>query len=407
MYNPRSHSEPTKNSTERYEDGLKIVINIECGNIYKVKRLSKNHFSMEMRPDFPSVYRYPDHHSYWFYFRVEGVKEKEIKISITNCDWMPRHWKKYKPVYTYAEDPDSLTGVEWHRVDKTKLKRRTFSFVQKFCEDTAYIALRYPYTYTRLKRYMENMQGNKHVSIEELGRSAMGNPLHMIVVTNRETARDNKKGILVYAREHGVEQDGSWVIEGMIDFLLSYSTLANSLLKNTIFMMIPIISPDSAILGRVVDPTTGTCPGRELMNSKMNSIEAKLLYDKMKEFVSEGNTLDICISLHNPHGTEPNLYPNYRPHNNPTMSRKARDLHKAILKNATGYTFWKEFTLKSCSYSVGRFARDLGSLAILYEINHQAKNNFLSLERLKTMGEVFLRGIANYYGLRNTKTAQD
>ena len=55
--------------------------------------------------------------------------------------------------------------------------------------------------------------------------------------------------------------------------------------------------------------------------------------------------------------------------------------------------------MRSCAYSVGSFARDFGSIAILYEVNHQAKNNFLSLDKLKYMGKVILTGIADYYGL--------
>lgn len=380
-------------------DSLWIVTDIEGGNVDNVKNISENHFSLQMKPDRPSVYKYPDHHSYWFYFKIRGTKGREVQIDITNCDWMPRHWKKYKPVYSYAEDPDSLKGVEWNRIEKTKLKRNTFSFSQIFEKDHAWVALRYPYNYTRLKKYIESVRDNEHVEIEELGDTAMGNTLFMIIITDKNIPANKKKGMLVFAREHGVEQDGSWVAEGMTDFLTSAEPTADILRRNFISMIIPILSPDAAITGRVVDPETGSSPGIEFISNRMNSTEARLLYNRINRFLQEGNSLDISISLHNPHGTEPNIYPHYRPYKNADLLEKAKKLHKAIIKNSTGYTQWKEFTMESCLYSVGSFAKDFGSIAILYEVNHQAKHNYLSLEKLKGLGGLFLKGIADFCGL--------
>lgn len=237
------------------------------------------------------------------------------------------------------------------------------------------------------------------MDIEGLGKTAMGNSLYMVVVTEKKIPKDKKKCVLIYAREHGIEQDGSWVTEGIMDFLLSSKPPADNLRRNLILMIIPIISPDSSILGRTVDPTTGNFPGRELMKDRMDSIEARLLYNRVKSFVKSGIPLDIAISFHNPHGTEPNLYSIYLPYNDTVRLEKAKRLHKGILKNSKGYTTWKENTSDLSAYSVGRFARDFGSVAILYEVNHQAEDNYLSLEKLKGMGEVFLKGIADYYGL--------
>jgi len=61
----------------------------------------------------------------------------EVKIDINNCDWMPSHWKHYKPVYSYSEDPDCLSGVEWHSIEKTKLRWNRFSLIQKYEKDCA------------------------------------------------------------------------------------------------------------------------------------------------------------------------------------------------------------------------------------------------------------------------------
>jgi hypothetical protein len=378
---------------------VKIVTDIEGGNVYNVKKLATDHFDIQMKPDIPFIYRYPDHQFYWFYFKMKEVRGKEIKIEITNCDWLPRHWKKYKPVYSYADDPDALTGVTWHRIEKTKYRWHKFSFTQRYDKDAVWVALRYPYNYSRQKKYLEAIRGKEHVDIEVLGRTAANKPLYMIVVTDKGIPDSSKKGVLVYAREHGVEQDGSWVAEGMIDALLSSELYADTLRRHLVFMFVPILTPDAAVAGSVVDPLTGKYPGIELINDNVGSVEAGLLLKRLQWFVDNGNTIDICISLHNPHGTEPNIYPHYRPYKDIGRLTNAKKLHQAVLNNSNGYSVWKEFNRQSCLYSVGRFARDFDAVSIVYEINHQAENNYLTLEKLKGIGKVFLKGIKDYFNL--------
>ena len=67
-------------------NGIQLTSNIEGGNAHHIEKVSEHHFRIKMVPDIPSVYKYPDHHCYWFYFKMTGALGKKVKIDITNCD---------------------------------------------------------------------------------------------------------------------------------------------------------------------------------------------------------------------------------------------------------------------------------------------------------------------------------
>ena len=59
----------------------------------------------------------------------------------------------------------------------------------------------------------------------------------------------HRKVILVTARTHPGETNGSYVAEGLISFLCSEDALAVQMRKRFIFKIIPMVNPDGVILG--------------------------------------------------------------------------------------------------------------------------------------------------------------
>jgi len=143
-------------ATMTVNPGMEIIGEFESSNIFNIKKISNNHFSMMMRPDEPSDHGYPDHMLYWFYIKITGAKDRRITVDITNIDWMPSHWDNYTPVYTYANDPNDLTEHKWERITNTTRFFKTFSFTHTFTSDTVWVALRYPYTYTYGQMYISS-----------------------------------------------------------------------------------------------------------------------------------------------------------------------------------------------------------------------------------------------------------
>ena len=59
----------------------------------------------------------------------------------------------------------------------------------------------------------------------------------------------NKKGIVITSRVHPGETGASYMMKGIIDYLVGPSIGARILRDNFIFKIIPMINPDGVILG--------------------------------------------------------------------------------------------------------------------------------------------------------------
>ena len=132
----------------------------------------------------------------------------------------------------------------------------TFSFdLSKITTDQKYIyfAYCYPYTYTQLDSYLSSLKDYKDIlRFDEIGKSLEGNSLHMLIITNFNDSFDelaNKKAVIFTGRVHPGESNSSYVIQGVIEFLLSNDPAAKNLRKNFIFKIVPMLNPDGVIRG--------------------------------------------------------------------------------------------------------------------------------------------------------------
>lgn len=108
--------------------------------------------------------------------------------------------------------------------------------------DTCYLAHCYPYTYSHLQRYLRGIAANpaitSYCTLRVLCHSLAGNAVYVLTVTSREkgTVEDNtKKAVVVTARVHPGETNGSWMMEGFLEFLLGDSHDARLLRDTFVF----------------------------------------------------------------------------------------------------------------------------------------------------------------------------
>lgn len=107
--------------------------------------------------------------------------------------------------------------------------------------DTCYLAHCYPYTYSHLQRYLSGVASNPAVAsyctLRVLCHSLAGNAVYVVTVTSRESAGEgrNKRAVVVTARVHPGETNGSWMMEGFLDFLLGDSDDARLLRDTFVF----------------------------------------------------------------------------------------------------------------------------------------------------------------------------
>ena len=162
------------------------------------------------------------------------------------------------------------------------MKYHTLTFSFDFGQITTpikyiYFAYCYPYSFTQLDLYLSSLNNYKDIlRFDEIGKSLDGNSLHMLIITNFTDSFDelaNKKAIIFTARVHPGESNGSYVIQGVLEYLLSNDIGAKNLRKNFIFKIVPMLNPDGVMRGnfrmntlgkdlnRMWDePTEETCP---------------------------------------------------------------------------------------------------------------------------------------------------
>ena len=138
------------------------------------------------------------------------------------------------------------------------MKYHSLSFSFDFDQITTndkyiYFAYCYPYSFTQLDLYLSSLNHYKDIlRFDEIGKSLEGNTLHMLIITNFNDSFDelaNKKAIIFTGRVHPGESNGSYVVQGVIEFLLSNDPIAKNLRKNFIFKIVPMLNPDGVIRG--------------------------------------------------------------------------------------------------------------------------------------------------------------
>ena len=130
----------------------------------------------------------------------------------------------------------------------------TLSFEYKFNYDgdIVYFSYSIPYTFTNLCTFISSKLAEpscfKKVRIKSLGQTFGGNEVSMIELTNSES-RNDKKAIWILGRQHSGEITSSFMVEGIINFLLSEKSEAVFLMDHFYFRIVPMINIDGVVHG--------------------------------------------------------------------------------------------------------------------------------------------------------------
>lgn len=169
----------------------------------------------------------------------------------------------------YSEREAQLRQVGWHRVGKDiryyknnlsqeakSLFSLTWTCQFPHSNDTCFFAHSYPYTYSDLQRYLNSIASDPirshYCKLRVLCHSLAGNLVHVLTITSpsgRQDPRPAKQAVVVTARVHPGETNGSWVMMGFLDHLLGTSDDAQLLRDMFIFKVVPMLNPDGVIVG--------------------------------------------------------------------------------------------------------------------------------------------------------------
>lgn len=325
----------------------------------------------------------------WYYFRIDGVKGKQLFLNILNSEAI-------RPFYSYD-------GINFRRFDEGEnLNRRQVNKI--FTKDTVFISHFIPYTYSRLLNKIEQWKKSDYVDYREIGRSLLGASIPMLTITDRSVPDQNKKRIWIHGRAHPSEQPCSWHLEAMINELTSGSDYSKSLLSHSVFYIVPMINPDGVTGGHSRSSSTGvnveinwdredslTTPEIRILKSILTELTADRPFDLFLNMHSQiANSATYWI--HTSESTSPVTYrnqlllSNLTVNDNPFYSSKDQSFSDMAPRYPEGW-MWNRFGDKT--------------VAITFEtpytyFKENINGDWVSVENLSRMGMNSLYAISDY-----------
>ena len=261
--------------------------------------------------------------------------------------------------------------------------------MQTFTHNSAYVAMRYPYTVAYNQRYLESLKGNPNCEVVTIGKSQHGRPLQVVEIPRPKAgAGKNKPGILIYAREYGDEIDGSWLAQGAIQFLVSDSPAAQKLRANYEFLVIPILDPDGAAECVENNAAQAFYGGP----SATVTVESSEYANYFQRWIDARNRIDVSLDLHGLESgygvdvscaavTEGQAY-------EPTGMAIVRHIDQALAADGYAVDSHRGFH-GTISYRLAHWLnRNYGTVMVGFEINGQEAQRHLTLRELRRIGKV-------------------
>ncbi|KAM5148251.1 BEN domain-containing protein 5-like isoform 1-T1 [Mantella aurantiaca] len=172
----------------------------ESGNLGRVDYITEFEYDLFIRPDTCNP-----RFRVWFNFTVENVKGyQRVIFNIVN-------FSKTKSLYRDGMSPvvKSTSRPKWQRLPSKNVyyyrcpdHRKNYVMSFAFCfdreNDVYQFAYCYPYTYTRLQHYLENLDKQRlnYIHRELLGLSVQQRRLDLLTITNPENKTDLEKCVL-------------------------------------------------------------------------------------------------------------------------------------------------------------------------------------------------------------------
>ncbi|XP_052255963.1 cytosolic carboxypeptidase 6-like isoform X3 [Dreissena polymorpha] len=227
----------------------------ECGNLGRVDYITEYEYDLFIRPDTCNP-----RFRVWFNFTVENVRtDQRVIFNIVN-------FSKTKSLYREGMSPfvKSTSRPKWVRVpakhvyyyrcpDHRKNYVMSFAFIFDKEDDVYQFAYCYPYSYTRLQNYLDNLEKRNmdYFTRELLCLTVQQRRLDLITITHPDNLypEETKRIVFVTARVHPGETPSSFVCQGFIDFLIGNHPVAKTLREHIVFKVVPMLNPDGVFLG--------------------------------------------------------------------------------------------------------------------------------------------------------------
>ena len=253
---------------------VKFFSAFESGNLLSVSTTDSINYTAKTREDIGGR---------WFYFRISGVKDKFIKVTITNSDVT-------RAVYSY--DNRNFTRFSADESPKKDVFQKTFE------EDTVFVAYYNPYTFTYLMERIDEWKQSPYVKVDTLGYTPHNLPMQEIILTDFSVPDSLKYAVWIHARTHPGETPSSFHFDGIVQTLLKDDDVIDYYRKKIIFHLIPFDNPDGVYYGRSRTNYAGIDLEQDWnYEPAQTTKEISILKQRMIEINSQ-KVINVFLNLH-------------------------------------------------------------------------------------------------------------
>lgn len=270
--NKEPDPEPYYKPTSEKDRTLVFESRFESGNLLAALKITESEYDLILGNDINT-----NGHTQWYFFRVGNTKKgQKVTINIVNLAKADSLYNYGMKILCFSERMKEANGTGWHRTGEkiayyqNEFKRQvgqkfnrnyytlTFTHTFEYDDDQLFFAHCFPYTYSDLQEDMGRIEKDTYTQNfchrTTLCRTLAGNRCEYLTITSRDKDPKGvksraKRGVVISARVHPGESNSSWMMRGVIEFLVSKAPEAKVLRENFVFKIIPMLNPDGVING--------------------------------------------------------------------------------------------------------------------------------------------------------------
>ena len=363
----------------------------------------------------------------WFFFRVSNTKKgRKVNFNIINMLRKSCVYNQGLKIMTYSTMAAAKENLGWHRdcynsiyyannlfvynnnnaSKKRNLHSLSFDYEFKYDNDTVYFANCIPYFYSTLMKELNKyeLDDEKYPFFyrKTLAVTLGGNDLDMFTInsmydilqngiksiitqksknylymknsqennSNSSQVLDERKAVVIIGRQHPGETVGSYVVKGIIDFLMGDSEEAKKLRELYVFKIVPMMNPDGVLVGNSRTSFAGCDLNRRW--GKPNEIIHPEVYCTKQMILKLSNQRKIAFILdcHGHFGTFNSLfYCNYK------ENKRICKLFPYICSKLS-----KIINFQQCTFAMPRYKINTERIVLFNELEDEDNNNIVALE---------------------------
>ncbi|MBN2415027.1 succinylglutamate desuccinylase/aspartoacylase family protein [bacterium] len=264
---------------------IAIDSRFESGNLLSANRIGPLEYTIELNPY--------DYWGYWFHFRIVNARDSTVTFHLTNVEWNDLEWNYLSP----AVSPDLRN---WSQITEHRTDGNVFSFTHTFTSDTAYVCTHPPFTTAMLQEYLDDIGNHAKVTDRRvITCSVEGRPVEMITITDPAAPDAGKLGAWMISLQHASEYAGWYVLQGLIDWLLSDDQEAEAVTRHMIINVVPMMNPDGVYHGRFRTNTLDIDLNRQWDNADPETEPSVYAMTRLlEEWVDGGNDFSLFLDFH-------------------------------------------------------------------------------------------------------------